>query len=112
MLVTVARFPPHVCMCAGQADINTALVQSNIVIFQVRPPHTPSAVLAALKARGVLVIPFMGGIRMVTHNDVSTEDCQAALAALTEVLAEEPVAQNGHSNGHCNGHTATGVYGN
>ena len=88
-----------------QAAIRTDLVQSNIVIFHVKAPHTPQSVVAALKAKGVLAICFRGGIRMVTHVDITREQCEAALETLEHVLADAPYA-----NGHANGHAAKGPY--
>lgn len=89
-----------------QVTVNLAGVQSNIVIFQVEPPANSAAVLAGLEARGVLAIAFMGGVRMVTHNDLSEADCREAIKVLAEVLASPDATQ--HANGHHE--TAPGPY--
>ena len=53
-------------------------------------------------SHGVNSLAFRGGIRMVTHNDISPEDVQTALAALQSVGSA-----NGHTNGSSqNGHAA------
>ena len=54
-------------------------VQSNIVVFGLAPGGAASAELCArLKRRGVLAAPFRGGVRFVTHRDVSAAACRAA----------------------------------
>lgn len=69
--------------------IDTARVQTNIVIFDIAATGRSTLDLsAALKARGVL----MNGInprqmRAVTHFDVSREQCSTAVAAIAEALA-------------------------
>ncbi|KAK9789590.1 hypothetical protein WJX73_001833 [Symbiochloris irregularis] len=81
------------------ASLDPGTVQSNIIVFHVQYPYTPSAVVDALKRQGVLAIPFKGGVRMVTHFDVSREDCEAACKALKQVLSKPLAEQNGHANG-------------
>ena len=51
------------------------------------------ALQAHLVAQGVKVLAFKGGIRMVTHCDVSADDVRAALAALRKA---EAACENGH----------------
>ncbi len=62
-------------------------VPTNIVIFDLAGRAEPEPFLAALRDRGVRAT-CVGGtrIRFVTHLDVSREDCQAAVAAVAEVL--------------------------
>jgi threonine aldolase len=64
-------------------------VQTNIVIFDVGGTGlAPAEFSARLKARGVLMNPVKGTLmRLVTHYDVSREDCEQALTALAEVAA-------------------------
>jgi len=70
-------------------QIDPARVQTNIVIFDITATGlATTALTGALKTRGVL----MNGInprqmRAVTHFDVSLEQCGAAIAAISEVLA-------------------------
>jgi threonine aldolase len=64
-------------------------VQTNIVVFDIAGTGLATAEFSArLKSRGVL-INGIGGTRMrlVTHPDVSREDCERALTVLAEVAA-------------------------
>ncbi|MCU1259790.1 MAG: L-threonine aldolase, partial [Bryobacterales bacterium] len=67
--------------------LDPASVESNIVIFDISGTGRSSAEISKdLKSRGVL----MNGInprqmRAVTHYDVSSDDCAAAAAILSEV---------------------------
>ena len=68
-----------------QVEIDPASVQTNIVIFSLKNREHEELV-ARLKRRGVLSSTVgPGGIRLVTHHDVSREACEQAL----EILAEE-----------------------
>ena len=62
-------------------------VDSNIVIFRLNEgaPSVP-VVLARLRKAGVLMGGMRGGIRAVTHIQVSTEDCQRALDAIRDAV--------------------------
>ncbi len=60
----VARLPGVV--------IDVAEVESNIVVFRLAPGSPPpSAVVDRMKQAGVLVLGFRGGIRVVTHLQVT-----------------------------------------
>ena len=65
------------CTCAGVARlpgvvIDVAEVESNIVVFRLAPGSPPpSAVVDRMKQAGVLVLGFRGGIRVVTHLQVT-----------------------------------------
>jgi threonine aldolase len=68
--------------------IDPAKVQTNIVMFDLsKTALTPAALVNGLGQRGVL-----GGaidaarVRLVTHRDVSREDCERAVGILGEVL--------------------------
>jgi threonine aldolase len=62
-------------------------VQTNIVIARFDEPAVPDLV-AALKARGVLGTAMDSRtFRLVTHHDVSTEDCDRAATILGELLS-------------------------
>lgn len=64
-------------------------VQTNIVIFDVGGTGIGvNEFSARLKARGVLINGVSGTLmRLVTHNDVSRSDCEAALEALEQARA-------------------------
>jgi threonine aldolase len=68
--------------------IDPSKVQTNIVLFDVsKAVVSPAALVERLGSRGLL-----GGaidrsrVRLVTHRDVSREDCERAVEILTEVL--------------------------
>ena len=77
-----------------QVDLDLNLVQTNIVIFQLRDPQTGMPVdalpvVARLRARGVVagaVGPY--AVRFVTHNDVDRAGCELAARIAVEVLEE------------------------
>jgi len=69
-------------------EIDPAKVQTNIVIFDIaKTGIAPADFVASMKARGVL-LSGVGGtrVRMVTHYDVSRQDCEKALEAARLVL--------------------------
>jgi threonine aldolase len=67
--------------------INLASVETNIVIFRLSAGKGAGELAALLRARGVLVGAFgPDAIRVVTHHDVSREDCIDAAGALTEEI--------------------------
>ena len=67
--------------------LDPARVASNFVLFKVDRDH--AAFLAALKARGVLMVEyFYGQIRAATHHGVSTADIDATIDAVRQVLDE------------------------
>ena len=59
-------------------------VETNIVVVTVDSKRwAPEALLATLRERGVMAVPFGAGrIRMVTHLDVSSDDIERAGEAL------------------------------
>jgi threonine aldolase len=71
-------------------SIDPESVQTNIVIFDLDELAPSAADLSArLKARGVLANPVAPRqLRMVTHNDVSRDDCLTAVDATREALLE------------------------
>jgi threonine aldolase len=70
--------------------IDLANVETNIVIFRLHAGKGAADLAARLKARGVLANAFgPDAIRLVTHRDVSRENCIDA----AEALAEEIQAQ-------------------
>lgn len=72
-------------------------MQSNIVIFQLKPGAADKATfLRNLRERhGVLMSGFLRGVRAVTHYDVSTADCQYALKAVEDCLLLNKVQSDG-----------------
>lgn len=69
--------------------IDPEKAQSNIVIFDITETGISTAEMPErLKERGVLSIGInQREVRMVTHNDVSRDDCKAALEAIKAVVS-------------------------
>ena len=62
-------------------------MRTNFVLFKVRGDR--AAFLAALKARGVVMVEYPhGAVRAATHHDVSAADVTTILEATREVLGE------------------------
>ncbi len=72
----------------GQAQLDLATVQTNIVIFHLADgPLDAAAVVAAAKAQGVAVSAFgPRTVRAVTHRDVSAAQVRRAADVLRAVL--------------------------
>jgi threonine aldolase len=70
-------------------EIDPEKVQTNIVIFDISRTDIDAVELSVrLKQRGVLVgATGPRQIRMVTHKDVSRQDCETAVAAIRDALA-------------------------
>jgi threonine aldolase len=70
-------------------EIDAASVQTNIVIFDILGASANAAAFSEeLKRRRVLANPVgPTSLRMVTHYDVSFEECRVALAAVEETAA-------------------------
>jgi threonine aldolase len=66
-------------------------VQTNIVIFSVKPSGTTSAeFLERIRERGVLAVPVDNErVRMVTHLDVDTADIERAADVVRSAFAEK-----------------------
>lgn len=72
-------------LLAEAAGLDPAKAPTNIVIFDVADP---GGFVERLKARGILASNIGGTrIRMVTHYDVSREDCVRVARAIKEILA-------------------------
>lgn len=69
-------------------SIDPESVVTNIVIFDIAESGiSPDALAAEAKSRSVLLAQARGTrIRLVTHLDVSREDCERALEALSSIL--------------------------
>ncbi len=69
----------------GRLDPDRAA--TNFVVFRVARDR--AAFLAAMEARGVLMVPYPHGtIRAVTHYGIDAADVDATIAAAREALAE------------------------
>ncbi|MDA1314654.1 MAG: low-specificity L-threonine aldolase [Acidobacteria bacterium] len=75
-------------------SVNPADIQTNIVILDVRGTGMSGKELSAkLRERGVLsnaIAPYR--MRMLTHFDVSREQCESAMRTVSEVLQQVGVA--------------------
>jgi threonine aldolase len=71
-------------------SIDLTRVRTNILFFAVtRPGMTAYQLVSALKERGVLANAVdENRIRMLTHHDVSTEDCLTAAEILEKIMTE------------------------
>jgi threonine aldolase len=68
-------------------SIDLVTVETNIVVFRLTAGRGAAELVARLKARGVLAGAFgPDAIRLVTHRDVSRDDCIDAAEALTEEI--------------------------
>jgi len=74
---------------AERIGLDPVKIQTNIVIFDIaKTSLTPADFLARLKERGILAGSIGGTrIRLVTHLDVSREDCVKAGDAIATLLA-------------------------
>ena len=72
-------------------DIDLDTVQTNILVFRLSDDAPDAAtVVARARERGVLILPFARrGIRLVTHLDVSREQCERAAEILLDVVAAD-----------------------
>ena len=73
---------------SARAVLDERTVQTNIVIFSLAPgAPDAAAVVAAARARGVLVVAFGPRIvRAVTHLDVTREQCEHAAQVILDVI--------------------------
>ncbi|MCC6252046.1 MAG: aminotransferase class I/II-fold pyridoxal phosphate-dependent enzyme [Bacteroidia bacterium] len=61
-------------------------VETNIVIFEVRPDLHPEIIVEALKRKNILCTTFgKKSIRMVTHMDISHEMCSVVCQSIQEI---------------------------
>ena len=81
-----ARLLAEAVAQCGEAEIDLGMVQTNIVIFKLKSGDAGELV-AALKRENVLVSAIgPQTVRLVTHFDVSHEDCERAAETLTRSL--------------------------
>jgi len=70
--------------------LDPASVQTNIVVFDTRPPAPQAPVVVSrAKERGVLLYALSGRtLRVVTHLDVSEDECRRAAQILVDIVSE------------------------
>lgn len=78
-----ARAIAEILAASSAIDIDPETVESNIVIFRLTSAD-PVAVVERAQAGGVSVFPVGDGVRVVTHRDVTTEDCLEGARLLVE----------------------------
>jgi threonine aldolase len=86
---TLAEDHANARLMAERIGLDPAKIQTNIVIFDIaKTSLAPADFLDRLKERGVLAGSIGGTrIRLVTHLDVSREDCVKAGEAIAALLA-------------------------
>lgn len=68
-------------------DLDLSTVETNIIIFKLKPTVSASQVVAAAKARNLLISTVgTDSIRIVTHHDASSADCTLAAQILNEEI--------------------------
>jgi threonine aldolase len=82
-----ARLLAEALATAPPVMIDLGAVQTNIVIFHLKNGGDAAALVARLKARGILAGTMGRSIlRFVTHRDVSREACEEAARVTLEIL--------------------------
>jgi threonine aldolase len=83
--LTAVRSPGGIAQPDADGPLDPDRVVTNFVLFRV--DRDRSAFLAALEARGVLMVPYAHGqVRAVTHLGVTAEDVDRAVANVADVL--------------------------
>ena len=71
------------------AEIDLLSVQTNIVFFTLKSGGDAPALVAALKAAGILCSAIgLHAVRLVTHSDVTREQCERSAAMLVRLLTK------------------------
>lgn len=82
-----ARLLAEAVATCESVEIDLSAVQTNIVIFALRGEGDAAALVRALKEQGVLASAIgPHAVRLVTHYDVSREDCVRAADVLQRLL--------------------------
>jgi threonine aldolase len=82
-----ARVLAEAIAACESADIDLLSVQTNIVFFTLKRGGDAPALVAALKAEGILCSAIgPHAVRLVTHLDVSREQCERCATILTQLL--------------------------
>jgi threonine aldolase len=80
-----------VATCEG-VEIDLPSVQTNIVLFTLSDDGDAASVVASLKSEGILCSAIGTSlIRLVTHSDVSREQCEYCAASLLKLLQKVAV---------------------
>ena len=76
---------------SDRVEIDLATVQSNILVLCLSDDAPDAAAVAGrARERGVLILPFAPrSIRLVTHLDVSREQCERAALILLDIVAAD-----------------------
>jgi threonine aldolase len=89
-----ARLLAEALVNTDGVSIDLETVETNIVVFRLTAGSGAAELVARLKARGVLAGAFgPDAIRLVTHRDVTREECIDAAEILNEEIV--PAAMNG-----------------
>ena len=81
-----ARLLAEAVAQSDAAEIDLGMVQSNIVIFRLKQGEA-KALVDSLKSEGVLMSAIgPRTVRLVTHFDVSREECERAAESLVDAL--------------------------
>lgn len=84
---TNARLLAEAVATCESVEIDLSAVETNIVIFALRGEGDAAALVRALKEQGVLASAIgPHAVRLVTHYDVSREDCVRAADVLQRLL--------------------------
>ena len=82
-----ARLLADAIVACARADIDLPSVQTNIVFFTLKDRGDAPALVAALKSEGILCSAIgPHAVRLVTHSDVSREQCGRCAAVLVRLL--------------------------
>ena len=82
-----ARLLADAIVACARADIDLPSVQTNIVFFTLKDRGDAPALVAALKSEGILCSAIgPHAVRLVTHSDVSREQCERCAAVLVRLL--------------------------
>jgi threonine aldolase len=82
-----ARYLAERIATMKRAEIDLEGVQTNIVIFKLKDSGDATGLVAELKQRGVLASTVgPHAVRLVTHHDVSRDDCEKAADVLASLL--------------------------
>lgn len=86
-----ARLLAEAVATCEAVEIDLLSVQTNIVLFTLRGGGDAASVVASLKSEGILCSAIgPHAVRLVTHFDVSREQCERSAATLVRLLQQVP----------------------
>lgn len=86
-----ARLLAEAVATCEAVEIDLLSVQTNIVLFTLRGGGDAASVVASLKSVGILCSAIgPHSVRLVTHFDVSREQCERSAATLVRLLQQVP----------------------